>query len=267
MIELRGITARYPGAELDALRDVSLVARPGRLTAIVGPNGSGKSTIVRLLLNALRPTHGTMHLGALDVSLASAREVAQQLAIIPQREEITFPMRVMDYVALGRYPTRAPWAPLSTADHEAIAQAMTVADVETFADRSSDTLSGGEWQRVRIARALAQSTPYLAVDEPSTFLDIAHEMSCFELFAALAEAGRTILLISHQLNLVARFADHVVLLGQGAVAAQGAPDDVMRGEILEQLYQWPIVVSRDPAVGAPTLVPLRQTKPPVKSKQ
>jgi iron complex transport system ATP-binding protein len=126
-----------------------------------------------------------------------------------------------------------------------------------FIDRPTDALSGGEWQRVRIARALAQGGAALVLDEPTTFLDVAHEMAVFELLDALAREGQAILLVSHQLNLVARFADHIVLLHKGRVAADGAPSDVMRGEILERVYEWPLVVSRDPAVGAPVLVPLR----------
>jgi iron complex transport system ATP-binding protein len=134
---------------------------------------------------------------------------------------------------------------------------MTRAGIAEAAGRQTDTLSGGEWQRVRIARALAQDTPAVVLDEPTTFLDIAHEMAVFELVDGLAREGRTVLLVSHQLNLVARFADHIVLLHEGQVAAAGNADTVMRGEILERVYDWPLVVTRDPAVGAPALLPLR----------
>ncbi len=136
-----------------------------------------------------------------------------------------------------------------------------MAAVTPLADRRTDTLSGGEWQRVRVARALAQGAEAIVLDEPTTFLDIAHEMAGFELFVALARAGKCVVVVSHQLNLVARFADRVVLLASGMLAAEGSPDDVMRGETLERVYEWPLVVSRDPAVGAPTLVPLRKRHP------
>jgi iron complex transport system ATP-binding protein len=121
-----------------------------------------------------------------------------------------------------------------------------------------DQLSGGEWQRVRIARALAQEAPMLVLDEPTTFLDIAHEMAVFELLDAIAREGHTVLLVSHQLNLVARFASHIVLLHAGNVVARGSADAVMRGDVLEQVYDWPLVITRDPAVGAPALLPLRR---------
>jgi iron complex transport system ATP-binding protein len=138
-----------------------------------------------------------------------------------------------------------------------VEQAIERAGIADAIDRTTDSLSGGEWQRVRIARALAQDTPVLVLDEPTTFLDIAHEMAVFELVDALAREGRAVLLVSHQLNLVARFADAIVLLHRGRVAAAGNADAVMRGEILEAVYDWPLVVTRDPAVGAPALLPLR----------
>jgi iron complex transport system ATP-binding protein len=133
--------------------------------------------------------------------------------------------------------------------------------VSTLLERHTDELSGGEWQRVRLARAIAQESPAIVLDEPTTFLDVAHEMAAFELLAELARQGRTILAVSHQLNLVSRFADRVALLHRGSVVALGTPDEVMRASILEQVYEWPLVVSRDPAVGAPMLVPLRRRKP------
>jgi len=138
--------------------------------------------------------------------------------------------------------------------------AMDRADVTTFATRRTDELSGGEWQRVRLARTLAQNTPIIVLDEPTTFLDIAHEMATFETLAREAQAGRTIVLVSHTLTLVARFADQMVLMHAGRVAAAGSPRDVMQAGTLEQVYGWPLVVSHDPAVGAPTLVPLRRPR-------
>ncbi|MGQ0648031.1 MAG: ABC transporter ATP-binding protein [Gemmatimonadaceae bacterium] len=258
MIRAEGVTVRYAGMERDALHEVSLGADPGVVTAIVGPNGSGKSTLVRALLGRVPVTAGRL---SIDQQLASSwtpDELSRRLAVVIQREEPAFPIAVGDYVALGRHPYRGAWGGATADDRAAISRAMVDADVEALASRRTDTLSGGEWQRVRMARALAQDTPALVLDEPTTFLDVAHEMACFELLATLATRGRTVLVVSHQLNLVARFAERVVLLSAGSVAASGVPDEVMRGEVLEQIYQWPLVVSRDPAVGAPMLVPLRR---------
>jgi iron complex transport system ATP-binding protein len=131
--------------------------------------------------------------------------------------------------------------------------------VEPLLGRVTDELSGGEWQRVRVARALAQGGEALVLDEPTSFLDVGHEMQIFQLAVSLAESGAAILLVSHQLNLVARFATSMILLHKGSVVATGTPDTVMRGELLERVYDWPLVVTRDPAVNAPMLVPLRRS--------
>ena len=132
----------------------------------------------------------------------------------------------------------------------------------TIAKRTIDTLSGDEWQRLRLARALAQGGDAIVLDEPTTFLDSAHEMAAFELLHGLAAEGQAVLLVSHQLNLVARFAQWIVLLHAGRVAATGTPDEVMQAAVLERVYEWPLVVTRDPAVGAPALLPLRARRKP-----
>lgn len=257
MIRFTDVRLRYPGAATPAVDGVSLEAMVGRITAVVGPNGSGKSTLVRALLGRIPLESGHIELDGFALPVTSRRTVARRMAVVPQREEPVFPISVRDYIALGRHPHGGPFAGRSVEDRAAIASAIARADVGMFVDRPTDALSGGEWQRVRIARALAQGGAALVLDEPTTFLDVAHEMAVFELLDALAREGQAILLVSHQLNLVARFADHIVLLHKGRVAADGAPSDVMRGEILERVYEWPLVVSRDPAVGAPVLVPLR----------
>jgi iron complex transport system ATP-binding protein len=261
VIEWKDARVRYPGAQQDALAGVSLSAATGSVTAVVGPNGSGKSTLVRALLRRVPLQAGRIHLGDADVAQLSQRELAKRVAVVVQREEPVFPITAREYIALGRTPHTEAWG--ASGDRHAAAiidAAVEMADVSSLLDRHTDELSGGEWQRVRLARAIAQESPAIVLDEPTTFLDIAHEMAAFELLADLARNGRTILAVSHQLNLVSRFADHVVLLHRGAVVAAGTPDDVVRASILEQVYEWPLVVSRDPAVGAPTLVPLRRTR-------
>jgi iron complex transport system ATP-binding protein len=257
MIAFDAVAARYPRQPALALDGVTLAAPAGQVTAVVGPNGSGKSTLVRALLGRLPLERGRITLDGDDVATLSPRERARRVAIVPQRESAAFPLPVRELVAFGRHPHRTGFAAWGEADDAAVADAVEAAGVAHLVDRSSDELSGGEWQRVRIARALAQRAKAVVLDEPTTFLDIAHEMSVFELLASLAGGGIAVLLVSHQLNLVARFASQIVLLHRGAVAAAGAPNDVMRGDILEHVYEWPVVVTRDPAVGAPSLVPLR----------
>lgn len=258
MIAVENLVVSYPGADTRAVDGVSFSSPPGQITALAGPNGSGKSTIVRALLGRVDIADGKAAIGGDDVRELSPNALAQRMAVVPQREETTFPMGVRDYVGLGRYPHLGLWRSPGSDDQRAVDEALAQSGVTELAERTTDALSGGEWQRVRIARALAQEAPSLVLDEPTTFLDVAHEMAIFELLSSLARNGLAILLVSHQLNLVARFANTIVLLDHGRVALSGTPIEVMNAERLEAIYGWPVVVTRDPAVGAPALVPLRR---------
>ena len=257
MIRFDGVVVRYPRSDRAAVDGVSFEVPRGSITAIAGPNGSGKSTLVRALLGRVPMSAGTITVDGADSARLDRRELARRVAVVSQREEPAFPLAVRDYIALGRHPHTHLWSAVDPAGTTAIDRAIVEAEVQPFVGRTTDELSGGEWQRVRIARALAQEARALVLDEPTTYLDIAHEMAAFELLDALARRDHAILVVSHQLNLVARFAQRVVLLHQGQVAAAGSPADVMRGDVLERVYDWPLVVTRDPAVGAPALLPLR----------
>jgi len=258
VITVTDLVVSYPRAARNAVDGVSFVAPAGKLTALAGPNGSGKSSIVRALIRRAEVVSGSITIGEADLRTLSLAELARRVAVVPQREEATFPIQVREYAALGRYPHLGLWRTASEVDQSAVADALLQAGVDDLADRDTDALSGGEWQRVRIARALAQKAPVLVLDEPTTFLDVGHEMAIFELLYSLAGSGLAVLLVSHQLNLVARFADTIVLLNEGRVATSGTPSDVMKADRLETIYGWPVVVSRDPAIGAPALVPLRR---------
>jgi iron complex transport system ATP-binding protein len=258
VIEISDLVVSYPRAARNAVDGVSFVAASGKLTALAGPNGSGKSSIVRALLGRADVVRGSVAVGGNDVRALSPTELARRVAVVPQREEAAFPTRVREYVALGRYPHLGLWRATTAADEAAVSDALEQAGVSALEARDTDALSGGEWQRVRIARALAQKAPALVLDEPTTFLDVAHEMAIFELLSSLARSGLAVLLVSHQLNLVARFADTIVLLDEGKIATTGTPGDVMKADRLESIYGWPVVITHDPAVGAPALVPLRR---------
>jgi len=257
-ISFDDVVVRYAGARAPALDGVSFDVPRGAMTAVAGPNGSGKSTLVRALLRRQRLLRGNIKIDGDDLATISQRELARRVAIAPQREEAAFPMRVEEYVSLGRFPRLGLWESPSIADREAVERALHRAGVSEFTDRRTDELSGGEWQRVRIARALAQEGGALVLDEPTTFLDMPHEMALFELLDSLARDGLAVLIVSHQLNLLARFARTIVLLDRGKVAAAGTPAEVMRAPVLESIYDWPLVVTRDPAAGAPALLPLRR---------
>ena len=258
MIGIADLAVSYDRASRNAVDGVSFLVPRGKLTALAGPNGSGKSSIVRALLRRADILRGVVTIDDRDVTTFSYAELARLVAVVPQREEAAFPSRVRDYVALGRYPHLGLWRAPANDDDAAVDRALGQAGVDDLANRDTDALSGGEWQRVRIARALAQETPALVLDEPTTFLDVAHEMAIFELLSSLARSGLAVLLVSHQLNLVARFADTIVLLDEGKVATSGAPAEVMNAALLESVYRWPVVITRDPAIGAPALVPLRR---------
>lgn len=258
MITFDGVSARYHGMRIRAIDGVSFSVPAGTVTAVTGPNGSGKSTLVRALLRRLPLEGGEISVDGDALADLSPHEAARRVAVAVQREEPAFPTHVAEYVALGRYPVLGLWRSAAQPDASAVRASLERAGVAEFADRRTDELSGGEWQRVRIARALAQEAPTLVLDEPTTFLDLAHEMSLFELLHSLAADGMAVLIVSHQLNLVARFAKSVVLLDKGRVAAAGTPDQVMNAALLETVYEWPLVVTRDPAIGAPSLVPLRK---------
>jgi iron complex transport system ATP-binding protein len=257
MIVFEDVVVRYVRREVPALNGVSLDAPRGRLTAVVGPNGSGKSTLVRALVGRAAVFRGRILIDGMSHSATTRRALATRVAVVTQREEPAFVLAVRDYVALGRYPHLGLLRGASRQDRAAVERAIALTETEHLATRAITELSGGEWQRVRLARAVAQGGDAIVLDEPTTFLDVGHEMAVFELLSRLAREQHAVLLVSHQLNLVARFADRMVLLHRGHVAAAGSPAEVMQGEVLERVYEWPLVVTRDPAVGAPALVPLR----------
>jgi iron complex transport system ATP-binding protein len=256
ILEARGATVRYGRGATPALDGVSLTVAPARLVAVVGPNGSGKTTLVRAL-------SGLVPLGAGEV-LVEGRPVrrwprgalAQVLAVVPQREEIAFPLRVAETVMLGRYARLGPLAAPGAADRAAVLAALERCDVAGLADRTIDSLSGGEWQRVRLARALAQEPRALVLDEPTASLDVRHEMELLELVRTLVNGGMAGLVVTHELNLAARFADHIVLLDGGRVAASGPPAEVLTRDTLSRVFRWPVAVTTW-CDGSPQVVPLR----------
>jgi len=255
---LRGLNlgVRYPGAPEPALRQVDCEVTPGRLLAVVGPNGSGKSTLLRALLGLLPLESGSVALKGRPLNAWPRPEIATVLGVVSQREEILFPLGVEETVLMARYARLGPLAPEGERDRAAVRHALERCDVWSLRRRRTDTLSGGEWQRVRVARALAQEPEALLLDEPTVALDVRHEMEVFELVRALADAGLGALVITHHLNLAARYADELLLLNEGREAAHGAPADVLREKTLSSVFQWPVAVSpwRD---GSPQVVPLR----------
>jgi iron complex transport system ATP-binding protein len=255
-----GLAFRYPDSARAAVDGVSLEIPGGACTAVLGPNGSGKSTLLRLLLGTLTPERGTVQFRGRAVAAWPRVEMAREVGVVPQGEEAAFPMTVREMVGMGRYPHLGPWRREGEHDRAAVDAAMRRCDVHALADRALATLSGGERQRARVARALAQEPGTLALDEPTVALDVSHEMAIFELLRDLGRAGTTVLLVTHNLNLAARYADRLVLLHAGRVAAEGAPAQVLTRETVERVYGWPVRIDPHPGpgpdAGAPQVVPL-----------
>lgn len=256
ILQATDLAVRYPGRAEPALAGVSLQLAAGELVGVVGPNGSGKTTLLRALLGDLPLDEGKVDL--LDRPIASwgARELARQVAVMGQREETVFPLTVRETVQLGRYAHLAPLAALSPRDHAAVDDAMARADVSALAARRTDTLSGGEWQRVRVARALAQDPRLLILDEPTAALDVRHEMEVFELVRRLAGEGIATLLVTHHLNLAARYVDRLLLLDEGRLAADGRPADVLTPGVVARVFAWRVAITQW-CDGAPQVVPLK----------
>ena len=257
----QNLTVRYAGSGRPALDGVSMDVPDGSLYTVLGPNGSGKSTLMKALLGVLPAAGGQVLVDDRPTAGWSRRELARAVGVVPQTETIAFPLKVREMVAMGRYPHLGPLGSEGDADRSAIARALEECDVTELAERDVMTLSGGELQRVRIARALAQEPRALVLDEPTASLDIRHEMAILELLRSSADAGMTVLVVTHGLDLAARFADRMLLLAKGRVAAEGVPGDVMRSEVLEAVYRWPIAVQEDPATGTPRVTPLRLPEP------
>lgn len=256
-IRATAVTVRYPRSVTPALGAASVTLQPGELVVVAGPNGSGKSTLFRALLGIVSLEHGEVTVDDRSVSEWSRAALSRVVAALPQREEPAFPMRVRDAVLMGRWARLGPFASVGPDDRAALDRALDRCNLVDLADRGTDTLSGGEWQRVRVARALAAEPRYLLLDEPGTALDLAHEMALFELLRELVKGGMGVLAITHHLNLAVRYADRVILFDRGSVAADGPPADVLTEPTLARVFHWPVAV-RPLADGTPHLVPLRR---------
>ena len=258
VLSLDAATVRYAAGGDVQLDAVTLHVAPGECVALVGPNGAGKTTALRALLGLIPLAAGRAEVLGRPAASWDRDALARTVGVVAQREEPAFPLTVGEAVAMGRYAHVGPWRALREEDRRAVDRALARADVQGLRDRWVETLSGGEWQRVRLARALAQAPQALVLDEPTASLDLRHEMELFELVADLVRRDRlAALVVTHHLNLAARFADRLVLLVRGRVAAQGTSAEVLRADRLTSLFGWPVAVQPLPD-GSPQVHPERR---------
>lgn len=237
------------------LEQIDLHVFHGGVTALVGPNGSGKSTLLKVCTKLLAPEGGTVILDGENIARLSTREMAKRLAILPQGPIAPANLTVRDLVEQGRYAQVGPFRMLRRQDHAAINRAIELVQLEEFADRDVDTLSGGERQRAWLALALAQETAVLALDEPTTFLDIGHQLEVLELVHDLNQTqGLTVLMVLHDLNHAAAFSDQMVVLNHGAIVEAGAPWSILQPELLQQVFGVAASIISEPQTGKPLIV-------------
>ncbi|MDT0268516.1 ABC transporter ATP-binding protein [Streptomyces sp. DSM 44915] len=247
------LTLAYDGRTVATDLDVAIP--DGSFTVIVGPNACGKSTLLRGFARLLRPAAGGVLLDGTDIARLRTKEVARRIGLLPQTAVAPEGITVGDLVARGRYPHQSLFQQRTPKDRAAVAAAMAATDVTGLADRTVDELSGGQRQRAWVAMALAQETPLLLLDEPTTYLDIAHQIELLDLFARLNRDGTTLVAVLHDLNHAARYASHLVAMRDGAVVAEGPPAEILTAELVDRVFGLPCVVIDDPLTGRPLVIP------------
>jgi iron complex transport system ATP-binding protein len=253
MIEIKDLNVSYGPRRV--LSNITLDVNEGQMLALLGPNGSGKSTLIRALSGVV-PATGSLRLSGRDLNMLNAGERARLIAVVPQTVSLPPAFSVWETVLLGRTPYLNFLGQISAGDEEIARCALAKVDALDFAQRRVGELSGGEQQRVLLARALAQSTPVLLLDEPTTHLDLQHQIGILELVHRLArEEKLTVLIALHDLNLAARYADRVALIVTGQIKAQGTPKEVLRPELISQVYQSPVQVIPHPFLDIPLILP------------
>ena len=254
-LETQGLVLAY--GDRPVVDDLSITIPDGRFTVVVGANGCGKSTLLRGMARLVDPVRGAVLLDGKSVHDTPSKEVARVLGLLPQAPVAPEGITVTDLVGRGRYPHQGWFRRWTAADDEAVARALAATGTADLADRRIEDMSGGQRQRVWIAMALAQETDLLLLDEPTTYLDLAHQVDVLDLLTDLnAERGTTIVVVMHDLNLACRYATHMIAMADGAVAAQGPPAEVVTSELVQRVFGLESLVVPDPVSGTPTVVPI-----------
>ncbi|HEX2313729.1 MAG TPA: ABC transporter ATP-binding protein [Thermomonospora sp.] len=239
------------------VEDLDLTVPPGKISVIIGANACGKSTLLRALARLLNPRGGAVHLDGRSIHAMPTRQVAQRLGILPQSPVAPEGLTVIDLVGQGRAPHQTWWRQWSAADQAAVTAALEATGMLEHADRPVDELSGGQRQRAWIAMAVAQGTPVLLLDEPTTYLDLAHQIDVLDLTVDLnRKENRTIVMVLHDLNQACRYADHVVVMKAGRILAEGPPGEVVGADLVEDVFGLRCQVVPDPVTGTPWVIPI-----------
>lgn len=238
------------------LRGISCEVPPGAFLAVVGPNGAGKSTLLRVVAGLVRPAGGEVRLGGRPVGTLSRGEIARQVALVPQESLMMFAFRVLDVVLMGRHPHLSAWQFEGWAELEAARDALSRVGLDGFEERRFQQLSGGEKQRVVLARAITQAAPILLLDEPTAFLDLKHQVGIYDILHDLSTTGTTIVTVTHDINLAGVYCRQALALREGRVVAQGPPQEVLRRDLLEEVYGVPLRVVSQSGGGLPFFAPL-----------
>ncbi|NUR88406.1 MAG: ABC transporter ATP-binding protein [Nonomuraea sp.] len=248
-----GLTLGYDQRVVAEGLDVTIPDRS--FTVIIGPNACGKSTLLRALARMLKPRQGAVHLDGSVITALPSKEVARRLGLLPQSSIVPDGISVADLVARGRYPHQRLMRQWSPADEEAVGAAMRATDVTGLADRIVAELSGGQRQRVWLAMALAQETSILLLDEPTTYLDISHQIEVLDLCADLHEAGRTMVAVLHDLNQACRYATHLIVMREGRIVAEGDPSEIVTPALVEEVFELRCEIIPCPQSGTPLIIP------------
>ena len=238
------------------LHDISISVPQNKISVILGANGCGKSTLLKTFARLLKPSKGTITLDGKHISSLPSRQLAQTLGLLPQTPVTPEGIKVTDLVSRGRFPYRRTFSGLSSDDFSAVSDALEMMGITNLADRSVDELSGGQRQRVRIALALAQQTDILLLDEPTTFLDISYQVEILDLLTELNRKRRTtIIMVLHDINLSARYADYIFAMHNGKLTAQGSPNEVISPELMKEIYGLDCTIIQDPVSKTPLIIP------------